>query len=122
MTPSLRAENRGLRGIGPGFRLPPTNICGHFLRKAPFCWALTKCHSCQNSVWSRLHATNNLAESFQNRLPALWQAPPGESPTSEALDKLKILSQRNERMDNPKRFDGTNWYAGSLLLIGDLVD
>jgi hypothetical protein len=40
----------------------------------------------------------------------------------EALDKLKILSQRNEKMDNPTRFDGTNWYAGSLLLIGDLVD
>jgi hypothetical protein len=40
----------------------------------------------------------------------------------EALDKLKILSQRNEKMDNPTRFDGTNWYAGSLLLIGDLVE
>jgi hypothetical protein len=40
----------------------------------------------------------------------------------EALDKLKILSQRNEKMDNPTRFDGTNWYAGSLLLIGDLVN
>jgi hypothetical protein len=42
--------------------------------------------------------------------------------SAEALDKLNILSQRNEKMDNPKRFDGTNWYAGSLLLIGDLVD
>lgn len=42
--------------------------------------------------------------------------------SAEALDKLKILSQRNEKMDNPMRFDGTNWYAGSLLLIGDLVD
>jgi len=42
--------------------------------------------------------------------------------SAEALDKLKILSLRNEKMDNPKRFDGTNWYAGSLLLIGDLVD
>jgi lysophospholipase L1-like esterase len=138
--------------------------------------------------WTRLPATNNLAKSFQNRLPELWQAPPGETlsfrfrgtaagvydllgsdcgkltatvddlkPVSitrfdsfctyhrlgkfmaaenltnglhtvkievsaEALDKLKILSHRNEKMDNPKRFDGTNWYAGSLLLIGDLVD
>ena len=36
--------NRGLQGIDPGFRLPPTNICGHFLRKAPFCWALSKRH------------------------------------------------------------------------------
>jgi hypothetical protein len=42
--------------------------------------------------------------------------------STEALDKLKILSLRNEKMDNPKRFDGTNWYAGSLLLIGDLAD
>ena len=138
--------------------------------------------------WTRLPATNNLAKSFQNRLPALWQASPGETLTfrfrgtaagvydllgpdcgkltvtvdglkpvgvarfdsfctyhrlgkfmaaenltndlhtvkvevsAEALDKLKILSQRNEKMDDPKRFDGTNWYAGSLLLIGDLVD
>ena len=37
--------NRALQGIDPGFRLPPTNICGHFLRKAPFCWALSKRHS-----------------------------------------------------------------------------
>jgi hypothetical protein len=138
--------------------------------------------------WSNLPATNNLAKSFQNRLPELWKAPPGATLTfrfrgtaagmydllgpdcgkltvtvddlrpvsiarfdsfctyhrlgkfmaaetlandlhtvkievsAEALDKVKILSQRNEKMDNPKRFDGTNWYAGSLLLIGDLVD
>jgi lysophospholipase L1-like esterase len=138
--------------------------------------------------WSKLPATNNLAKSFQDRLPELWKAPPGATLTfrfrgtaagvydllgpdcgklavtvddlkpvsiarfdsfctyrrlgkfmaaealandlhtvkievsAEALDKLKILSQRNEKMDNPKRFDGTNWYAGSLLLIGDLVD
>ena len=42
--------------------------------------------------------------------------------SAEALDKLQILSLQNEKMDNRKRFDGTNWYAGSLLLIGDLVD
>jgi hypothetical protein len=34
-----------LQGIDPGFRLPPTNICGQFLRKAPFGWALSKRHS-----------------------------------------------------------------------------
>src|ERR1019366_6219020 len=34
--------NRGGQGIDPGFRLPPINICGHFLRKAPFHWALAK--------------------------------------------------------------------------------
>jgi hypothetical protein len=36
--------NRGWQVIDPGFRLPPTNICDHFLRKAPFCWALSKRH------------------------------------------------------------------------------
>jgi hypothetical protein len=28
--------------------------------------------------------------------------------SAEALDKLQILSQRNEKMDDPKRLDGTN--------------
>ena len=36
-------------------------------------------------------------------------------------DKAKILSQRQEKMDDPKRFDGRAWYAGALLLIGSLV-
>jgi lysophospholipase L1-like esterase len=38
----------------------------------------------------------------------------------EQPDKAKILSQRHEKMDNPKRFDGTAWYAGAVLLLGDL--
>lgn len=37
-------------------------------------------------------------------------------------DKAKILSQRNEKIDNPKRFDDRAWYAGALMLIGDLVE
>jgi S-formylglutathione hydrolase FrmB len=37
-------------------------------------------------------------------------------------DKAKILSQRNEKMDNPKRFDGTAWYAGAILLIGEMAE
>ncbi len=37
-------------------------------------------------------------------------------------DKAAILSQRGEKMDDPKRFDGRTWYAGALLLVGDLVD
>jgi hypothetical protein len=45
--------NRGWQGIDPGFRLPPTNICGHFLRKAPFCWALSKRHSPRTLLHSR---------------------------------------------------------------------
>jgi lysophospholipase L1-like esterase len=36
-------------------------------------------------------------------------------------DKVKILSQRNEKMDNPKRFDDRAFYPGAILLIGDLV-
>ena len=37
-------------------------------------------------------------------------------------DKARILSQRSEKMDDPKRFDGTAWYAGWILLTGELVD
>ena len=37
-------------------------------------------------------------------------------------DKVKILSERSEQMDDPKRFDGTAWYAGAVLLIGDLEE
>ena len=39
----------------------------------------------------------------------------------EQPDKAKILSERHEKMDNPKRFDGTVWYAGAILLIGELL-
>jgi hypothetical protein len=40
----------------------------------------------------------------------------------EQPDKVKILSQRGEKMDNPKRFDGNTWFAGGLLLLGELVE
>jgi hypothetical protein len=40
----------------------------------------------------------------------------------EQPDKAKILSQRNEKIDDPKRYDGTAWYAGAILLVGELVD
>jgi S-formylglutathione hydrolase FrmB len=40
----------------------------------------------------------------------------------EQPDKAKILSQRNEKIDDPKRFDGTAWYAGAILLIGDILE
>jgi lysophospholipase L1-like esterase len=36
-------------------------------------------------------------------------------------DKAKILSQRQEKMDDPKRFDDRAWYPGDLMLVGDLV-
>jgi hypothetical protein len=36
-------------------------------------------------------------------------------------DKAKILAQRNEKTDDPKRFDDTAFYPGAILLIGDLL-
>ncbi|MCP5560871.1 MAG: SGNH/GDSL hydrolase family protein [Verrucomicrobiaceae bacterium] len=36
-------------------------------------------------------------------------------------DKAKILSQRNQTIDKPERFDGTAFYPGALLLVGELV-
>ena len=37
-------------------------------------------------------------------------------------DKAAILGQRNQTMDDPKRFDGTVWYAGAVLLVGEWLD
>ena len=39
----------------------------------------------------------------------------------EQPDKAKILAQRNEKIDKPERFDGTHFYPGALLMVGDLV-
>lgn len=36
-------------------------------------------------------------------------------------DKAKILAQRNEKMDKPERFDGTAFFPGALLLVGEIV-
>jgi hypothetical protein len=36
-------------------------------------------------------------------------------------DKVKMLSQRQQTMDDPKRFDDRAWYPGALLVVGDLV-
>jgi hypothetical protein len=40
---------------------------------------------------------------------------------SEPPDKAKILSQRNEKMNDPERFEGTALYPGAILLVGELV-
>lgn len=37
-------------------------------------------------------------------------------------DKVKILSQRHQTMDDPKRYDGTAWYAGAVLFVGQWLD
>lgn len=139
--------------------------------------------------WRKLDATNRLAKSFSNRLPALWSATsPGETlqfrfrgtmagvydllgpdcgqlavtldnrpPSTRArfdsyctyhrlamltfgsglsntvhtvkvqilpdpLDKAAILSKLNNKIDDPKRFEGKAWHAGALMLIGELVE
>lgn len=140
--------------------------------------------------WQKLDpATNELAESYANRLPGLWKAnqagatiqfkfrgtaagiydlvgpdcgqvivtldegKPSVRPRFDAYctyhrlaslslgsglsntvhtvkleihpdqpDKVRILAQRNEKIDDPKRFDDRAWYAGALMLIGDLVE
>jgi len=37
-------------------------------------------------------------------------------------DKAKILAKRNEKIYDPKRYDDTVWYAGAILLIGEIVE
>jgi lysophospholipase L1-like esterase len=37
-------------------------------------------------------------------------------------DKAEILKERHEKMDNPSRFDGTSFYAGAIMLVGELID
>jgi hypothetical protein len=39
---------------------------------------------------------------------------------AEELDKVKILSQRNEKIDSAARFAGKNWYPGALLVVGEV--
>jgi len=36
-------------------------------------------------------------------------------------DKAKILSQKQQTMDDPKRFDDRAWYPGAILVVGDLA-
>ncbi len=39
----------------------------------------------------------------------------------EQPDKAKILAQRNNTMDKPERFEGTAFYPGAILLVGEIV-
>jgi GDSL-like Lipase/Acylhydrolase family len=36
-------------------------------------------------------------------------------------DKAKILAQRQEKIDKPERFNGTAFYPGAILLVGEIV-
>ena len=37
-------------------------------------------------------------------------------------DKARILAERNEAIDDPRRFDDRAWYIGGLMVVGDLID
>jgi len=37
-------------------------------------------------------------------------------------DKAAILAKRNEKIDDPKRFEATHWYAGWIMLVGDVAE
>jgi len=39
----------------------------------------------------------------------------------EPPDKAKILAQRGEKIDKPERYQGTAFYPGALLLVGELT-
>jgi hypothetical protein len=36
-------------------------------------------------------------------------------------DKAKILALQKKTMDKPERFDGTAFYPGAILLVGEMV-
>jgi lysophospholipase L1-like esterase len=61
-------------------------------------------------------ATLSVAEGLTNDLHTVRITLHPDQP-----DKAKILSQRGEKIDDPKRFDGTAWYAGAILLVGELA-
>ena len=37
-------------------------------------------------------------------------------------DKAAILAKRNQKIDNPDRYNDTAWYAGAILIFGDILD
>ena len=36
-------------------------------------------------------------------------------------DKAAILARRKQKIDNPERYDDTAWYAGAVMIIGELL-
>jgi len=39
----------------------------------------------------------------------------------EVPDKAKILAKNGNKIDDPKRFEGTAFYPGAILLVGEIV-
>lgn len=62
-------------------------------------------------------ATLNVAESLPDAVHQVELIIHPEQP-----NKAAILSQRNEKIDDPKRYDDTAWHAGAILLVGELMD
>ena len=62
-------------------------------------------------------ATLSVAEGMPDTLHTVVLTVHPEQPS-----KAKILSERGEKMDDPKRFEGISWYAGAILIVGELVD
>lgn len=62
-------------------------------------------------------ATLMVAQGLSNAVHSVRIAIDAEQP-----DKAAILAQRQEHMDDPKRFDDRAWYAGAILLVGELVE
>lgn len=62
-------------------------------------------------------ATLTVAENLPDRLHTVKLEVHPEQP-----DKAKILAKRNQKIEDPKRYDDTAWYAGAILLIGEIVE
>jgi hypothetical protein len=39
----------------------------------------------------------------------------------EQPERMKILGPEGKRIDRPERFQGTNFYPGAILIVGELV-
>jgi len=61
-------------------------------------------------------ATLTVAENLPDRVHTVRLEVHPEQP-----DKAKILAKRNEKIDDPKRYDDTAWYAGAIFLIGEIL-
>lgn len=59
-----------------------------------------------------LHLGSNLSNTTHEVTLAVDATP---------FDKAKILAQRNEKMEPPTRFTGTNWFVGAILLDGEMI-
>ena len=40
---------------------------------------------------------------------------------SDQPDKAAILARRKQKIDNPERYDDTAWYAGAVMIMGELL-